>query len=279
MLAKELDVPHVINNAYGLQCSKCTHLIEQGCRQGRIDAFVQSTDKNFLVPVGGAIVAAPQSKLVDKIAGLYPGRASMSPLLDLFITLLSLGASGWKKLLKDRKENMSWFQERFAATAAKNGLRLLSVPANKISLACDLTSLTGLKSISPENDTADEIDQDHLTFLGSALFTRRVSGPRVVLCSINMTPAPKAASDSVVEAIETAKVKLKGKYKKVIDGVPFESYGAHIDAYPCCYVTAACALGATRDEMESFLERFDLAIQEYKNGAGRKDKHAGSKKK
>jgi O-phospho-L-seryl-tRNASec:L-selenocysteinyl-tRNA synthase len=30
------------------------------------------------------------------------GRASISPILDLFITLLSLGASGYKKLLQER---------------------------------------------------------------------------------------------------------------------------------------------------------------------------------
>lgn len=27
-------------------------------RKGRVDAVVQSTDKNFMVPVGGAVVAA-----------------------------------------------------------------------------------------------------------------------------------------------------------------------------------------------------------------------------
>merc|ERR1712048_417127 len=129
---------------------------------------------------------------------------------DLFITLLSLGASGWKKLLKDRKDNMAWFQERFAAIATKNGLRLLNVPANKISLACDLTSLTGLKDIGSEDDAAADLDQDHLTFLGSALFTRRVSGPRVVLCSLRAMPARYATSDPVVDAMETAQVKLRG---------------------------------------------------------------------
>merc|ERR1719247_1119460 len=77
LIAQEFGVPHVINNAYGLQCSKCTHLIETGCRRGRVDAFVQSTDKNFLVPVGGAIVAAPKtdnykSELVDRVSEIYP---------------------------------------------------------------------------------------------------------------------------------------------------------------------------------------------------------------
>lgn len=61
-LCKAYDIPHVVNNAYGLQCSKCCHLIEMGCRTGRIDFVVQSTDKNFMVPVGGAIVASPRQE-------------------------------------------------------------------------------------------------------------------------------------------------------------------------------------------------------------------------
>ncbi len=31
------------------------------------------------------------------------GRASMSPILDTFMTLLSMGMEGWKKLLRDRE--------------------------------------------------------------------------------------------------------------------------------------------------------------------------------
>jgi O-phospho-L-seryl-tRNASec:L-selenocysteinyl-tRNA synthase len=274
VLAKELDVPHVINNAYGLQCSKCTHLIETGCRRGRVDAFVQSTDKNFLVPVGGAIVASPQTQLVEKVAGLYPGRASMSPLLDLFITLLHLGVSGWKALLKERKDNMAWFQERFAAAAQKHNLRLLSCPANRISLCCDLNPLirnrngAGVANGSTTEKDKEAVagEMDHLTFLGSALFTRRVSGPRVVLC----TPFPEAPAVSSAASPDEAQPAVSGRYKKVIDGVSFESYGAHADTYPYCYMTAACAIGATRQEMESFLQRFDSAIQDYKGRSSNK---------
>lgn len=268
VVAKELDVPHVINNAYGLQCTKCTHLIETGCRRGRIDAFVQSTDKNFLVPVGGAIVAG-QPQLIEKISNLYPGRASMSPLLDLFITLLHLGASGWKTLLKERKDNMAWFQERFAAAAAKQGLRLLSTPANRISLACDLSPLVQRSAAASDASGEAANDADHLTFLGSALFTRRVSGPRVVLCTPPPSVETAAAAPEATEGSAQAP-KLKGQYRKTIDGISFESYGAHAATYGCCYLTAACAIGATQPEMELFLDRFDHAIQDYKGGAGRK---------
>lgn len=38
-----------------------------------MDAFVQSTDKNFLVPVGGAIIAGFDKGLVERISRMYPG--------------------------------------------------------------------------------------------------------------------------------------------------------------------------------------------------------------
>lgn len=38
---------------------------------------------------------------------LCPGRASASPSLDVLITLLTLGASGYKKLLSERKVRTS----------------------------------------------------------------------------------------------------------------------------------------------------------------------------
>jgi len=44
------------------------------CRKGRVDAFVQSTDKNFLVPVGGAIIAGFDKGLVERISRMYPGK-------------------------------------------------------------------------------------------------------------------------------------------------------------------------------------------------------------
>eukprot|EP00928_Gymnodinium_smaydae_P003655 TRINITY_DN11297_c0_g1_i1.p1 TRINITY_DN11297_c0_g1~~TRINITY_DN11297_c0_g1_i1.p1 ORF type:complete len:533 (-),score=108.44 TRINITY_DN11297_c0_g1_i1:184-1782(-) len=291
ILAKALAVPHVVNNAYGLQCTKCTHLIETGCRKGRIDAIVQSTDKNFLVPVGGALVCAPDSTVIDKVSSIYPGRASMSPVLDLFITLLSLGSTGWLALLKDRKDKMVWFAKEFAARAEKHGLRLLNVKSNTISLACDLNPLIRLAEESPVAKEGQATDADHLTFLGSALFTRRVSGPRVVLCAASSAAGggSGAAADGAAAAATAAEetytdvpgpypVKIKGSYVKAIDGHSFQSYGAHADTYPCCYLTAACALGSTGPELELFLDRFDEAVQDYKNGAaGKKDKAKAKK--
>lgn len=67
---------------------------------GRVDAIVQSTDKNFMVPVGGAVVAASKQlpDLVHAVNKLYPGRAAVNAHLDLLMTLLSWGVQGWTQV-------------------------------------------------------------------------------------------------------------------------------------------------------------------------------------
>lgn len=59
-----------------------------------------------MVPVGGCIVYSPKKKdVVDKINMMYPGRASGAPVVDLFVTLLSMGESTFRQLMKQRKQN------------------------------------------------------------------------------------------------------------------------------------------------------------------------------
>ena len=47
-------------------------------RVGRVDYVVMSTDKNFLVPVGGGIVTSQNKQKLRALAESYPGRASAS---------------------------------------------------------------------------------------------------------------------------------------------------------------------------------------------------------
>lgn len=123
----------------------------------------------------------------------------------------------------------------------------------------------------PHTHTRGEVD--HLTFLGSALFTRRVSGPRVVLCAMpSAAPPEQPEPDGAGE-----KLKVKGRYCKTVDGTKFQSYGAHTDVYSSCYLTAACAIGAEREDLEAFLARFESVLHDYRKGAGRKDKESSSK--
>ena len=52
-LCERYNVPHLINNAYGVQSEPIMKSINSAMEHGRVDCFVQSTDKNFMVPVGG----------------------------------------------------------------------------------------------------------------------------------------------------------------------------------------------------------------------------------
>lgn len=53
---------------------------------------------------------------VEAVNGLYPGRASMAPLLDLLITLLHWGAEGWRRVLQEREELYAYAQRRLQAS-------------------------------------------------------------------------------------------------------------------------------------------------------------------
>ena len=97
-----------------------------------------------MVPVGGAIVAGPNKKFINAIAQNYPGRASMSPILDVFITLLSMGSGTWKALLKTRKELFKYSQGVLQPIAEKYGERILTTKGNAISIGISLGNVCGL---------------------------------------------------------------------------------------------------------------------------------------
>ncbi|XP_041738516.1 O-phosphoseryl-tRNA(Sec) selenium transferase isoform X1 [Coregonus clupeaformis] len=220
ILSAKYDIPHVVNNAYGVQSSKCMHLIQQGARVGRIDAFVQSLDKNFMVPVGGAIIAGFNESFIQEISRMYPGRASASPSLDVLITLLTLGASGYRKLLAEQKEMYTYLAQELKRLAEAHGERLLHTPHNPISLAM---SLDGLQTQSGKS----------VTQLGSMLFTRQVSGARVVALG----------------------------NEQMVSGHKFCGFMSHSAAYPHPYLNAASAVGITRNDVTLCIKRLDKCLK------------------
>ena len=139
-----------------------------------------STDKNFMTPVGGSVVVSPMKKdsLVQKIASNYPGRASMSPKMDLFITLLQMGKNGYRSLLANQIACYNKLLDGLESLSELHGTKVIA--ANGISIAISLkpfeTCLSDLKEI------------------GSMLFTRNVSGPRVVTCKGSKDIGPGADS-------------------------------------------------------------------------------------
>lgn len=125
-----------------------------------------------MVPVGGSLIYCPKKKdIVDQVNKMYPGRASGAPILDLFITLLSMGETKYKELLQERKQNFKILHEGLQKLAIKYDEKVLVTNNNKISLGFTIGNLVE-KCLKPKNLTA--------TYFGSYLFSRRVSGVRVV---------------------------------------------------------------------------------------------------
>eukprot|EP00754_Rhynchopus_humris_P009417 Rhum_TRINITY_DN14005_c1_g1::Rhum_TRINITY_DN14005_c1_g1_i1::g.67300::m.67300/K03341/SEPSECS; O-phospho-L-seryl-tRNASec:L-selenocysteinyl-tRNA synthase len=161
-ICKEKDVPHVVNNAYGVQSEAIMKQLNAAMEHGRVDAFVQSGDKNFMVPVGGSVVATSNPDVLKKVGSIYAGRASCSAVLDIFITLLSLGRNGFKALLAERVAALKVFHEEVKKFGDAKGEQTLVHKGNDISFCLTIDSLNGTPA------------------LGSALFNHCVSGPRVV---------------------------------------------------------------------------------------------------
>lgn len=141
--------------------------VKKAARNGRVDLVVQSTDKNLMVPVGGAIVAAFHDAPIKRVSQMYPGRASSSQPLDVIITLLSMGSETLKKLLTERKECFAYLKDKVSEMASKYNERVIHVPSNHISLGMSL------KTFESSNH-----DEKELTKIGAMLFTRNVSGVR-----------------------------------------------------------------------------------------------------
>ena len=218
-LCQTYSIPHVINNAYGLQSTKITHEIEQVKRtNGRIDYIIQSTDKNFLVPVGGSIVLTSDAQLLDRLSHAYPGRASITPTTDMFITLLSMGKKGLLDLIQKRKVLFNLFYDKLYQWAQENNECIASSKQfSPISIAISLKHLPN----------------ERLTELGSMLFTRRISGARVV----------------------------KLGTKQTIDTYEFTNYGAHSSNIQYSYLTVAAAIGIEENDIEVFMMKFDHVYQ------------------
>lgn len=222
VLCKKHGIPHVINNAYGLQSTFLTHQIEQASRVGVVDLIVQSTDKNLLVPVGGAIVAGSNKKLVDSVAKRYAGRGSSSQTLDVFMTLLNLGKEGYSRLVQERKDMFVYLRQKLRNLSTRHNEKILITKRNPISIAMSL----------------ENFDKNKVSMIGSMLFTRGVSGCRI---------------------ISTTEV-------KTIDGYKFQGWGSHIShSNNIPYITAAAGLGVTKMEVDSFIDKLDIVLLKVRN--------------
>jgi O-phospho-L-seryl-tRNASec:L-selenocysteinyl-tRNA synthase len=146
-----------------------------------------------------------------------------------------MGMNGYKRLLRERTEILGTFPHRLQAVAEKYGERLLICPSNTISFGLTLDGLARPK----EKDELDEsytqsIDKEISSF-GAMLFSRCVSGTRVV---------PRSQL-------------------KIMGGENFVGFGSSTDNYPHAYMTAACAIGVSTHEVEEFYVRLDKTLKEF----------------
>ncbi len=162
-LAADLDIPHIINNAYGVQSDEIMAKVRGAIDAGRVDYVVQSTDKNFLTPVGGAIVASPTKERIEILSNTYAGRATAAPAVQFFAAMLSMGFEGYDAQISKQKLMRKLLSERLGEVAAKCGERVLNV-FNPVAAAMTL-------GVSRKKAPKD---------LGGALYQLRVTGPRVV---------------------------------------------------------------------------------------------------
>jgi O-phospho-L-seryl-tRNASec:L-selenocysteinyl-tRNA synthase len=225
IICKKNKIFHVINNAYGIYCTKVVDILNQSAKVGNMDILISSTDKNFMVPIGGSLIYSSNEDIINKVKKNYPGRASLSPVLDLFITLLDMGKNKYKLFIHERKEKYKKLKEKMQTIALKYNERILENPNNKISLAISLQNIC--KNANGKSD---------ITYLGSLFYFRQISGIRVI------SPSPQID----------------------FNGYKFSNYGSHAENYPVIpYCSFACAIGITDEEIDGFAEKFVEIVDVY----------------
>lgn len=205
--ARDLGVPHIVNNAYGVQSREIMRIIRGAADAGRVDAVIQSTDKNFLTPVGGSVVAAKEREAIEKVSGAYAGRATAAPIVQFLAAVLCLGVRGYERLRDEQEENRRLLEKLVREVAERHGERLLEV-FNPV--ACAMT-LTGMEPVE----------------VGAALYNLRVNGPRVlgpedwgVCCKryrtayLTMNAAIGASRTDIERAVERLELALRQVEKK-----------------------------------------------------------------
>lgn len=203
-IAQEKNIPHVINNAYGVQSREIMKRIRSAVDAGRVDAVVQSTDKNFLTPIGGAIIAAPKQETLDSISEQYAGRATAAPVTQFLAAILALGTKNYENLRDEQEKNREYLEESLKKIAEEYGERVLKV-YNPIACAMSITNRDPKK-------------------VGGTLYNLRVTGPRALgptdygSCCKNYPTAyitMNAAIGTKMEDIKRAVQKLEETLKQV----------------------------------------------------------------
>jgi hypothetical protein len=260
-----------------------------------------------MVPVGGAVVVSPSATFIDTVAAAYPGRASMTPILDLFITLLSMGQTGYRNLLQERLKLREAMLLGLQALCDKHALALLPAPGNRISTGVSLTGLLGQDIVtepSQEEDSVNQLAPASQVVDGAMSVASEMGGAEsdgndkaenipqhgqtaaVENCRAASPPEqpPMKPAKSRTEA-HAEKLSMLGSMlyqrcvsgcrvvtctgdTKKVSGMSFIDWGAHSNAYPHSYFTVACSIGIQERDVTVFLERLDKVLVKFKKQYG-----------
>ena len=200
---------HIVINAYGVQSPEWMALIRSAIDAGRVDVIIQSTDKNFLTPVGGAVIASPLKEKIIKVSQAYAGRASATPVVNFLISMLSMGITGYQKLIEEQQQNRKILEAKLREIAEKLNERILDI-YNPVAVALSLESMK----------------EDQLYALGGALYNLRVTGPRVYnpkekafgTCCKNY-PTPYIVMNAAIGATEKDIISAVERFEKAYNQI------------------------------------------------------------
>ncbi|MCS3901442.1 O-phosphoseryl-tRNA(Sec) selenium transferase [Methanococcus voltae] len=152
----ENNIPHIINGAYAIQNHKYLDKLKKALKY-RVDAIVSSTDKNLMTPIGGGIIYSKNKDFLREVSLTYPGRASATPIVNTFVSLLSLGMDKYTQLMKEQVITKNLLDDLLIDLANKTGNTKLNVDSPIASC------------ITTQKDPVD---------VSAKLYNLRITGPR-----------------------------------------------------------------------------------------------------
>jgi O-phospho-L-seryl-tRNASec:L-selenocysteinyl-tRNA synthase len=194
-ICEEYDVPHIINGAYAIQNKFYINKLNRAFKY-RVDAVVSSSDKNLLTPIGGGIIYSKDREFLKEVSYSYPGRACATPIVNILVSMLSIGMNRYLELMKQQKESWKLLHKYLLELADETNNKVLNI-RNPISICISVNS-------NPVE-------------IAGKLYNLRITGPRGVRASdkfgtcymgnypynyIVMNASIGVKNDDIIDAVE-----------------------------------------------------------------------------
>ena len=95
----------------------------------------------------------------------------------------------------------------------------------------------------------------------------KIASIRTNSLSHNLSMSHKPRQVNITKWVWSTGSSLPGM-TKIINGYEFPNWGSHSNIYPSAYMTAAAAIGMTKDEVDTFLKRLDKCLQKCNPSTG-----------